>query len=326
MTSERKLINFGIWSIGKHVEKKIIPMLGLVKACNLTGIYTRDKTKLKDYSNKLDFRSFFDKKEFLNDKDIDLIYISSPIGLHYEHCFEALSAGKHVLCEKTLVQTKKEAESLVKIARKSNLALIEAFMYKYHPQFTRIRDIVKIGQLGNIHSLISQFGIPFQDTKGWRFDSKLGGGSLLDVGTYPISLSLAILEGIPHISSCKLNYDNKFNIDLSGSVVLDFQGRQRAFLNWGMGLAYRNELEIWGSDGVLKSEFIFSKPDNFAAKIVISNSSGNQETEYLNPVDSFATMFDQISQKLDSPEYRESQYKDVINQAECLEKIFNSVK
>jgi len=326
LTSERKLINFGIWSVGKHVEKKIIPMLGSVKTCNLRGMYTRDKIKLKDYSNKLNFKPFFDKKEFLNDKNIDLIYISSPIGLHYEHCFEALSAGKHVLCEKTLVQTKKEAESLVKIARKSNLALIEAFMYKYHPQFTRIRDIVRSGQLGNIHSLISQFGIPFQDTKGWRFDPKLGGGSLLDIGTYPISLALAILEGIPQISSCRLNYDNKFNIDLSGSAVLDFQENQRAFLNWGVGLAYRNELEIWGSDGVLKSEFIFSKPNNFSAKIVISGSTGNQQTEYVNSVDSFATMFDQISQNLDSPECRESQYKDVLNQAECLEKIFSSIK
>jgi len=199
-----------------------------IDGVNIISSYSRSLDKAKEFGKKMNISKSFDNMDmFLNDLDIDTIYISSPNFLHFEHSIKALNAGKHVLIEKPIVTTLKELEELKRVADKNNKFFMEAIIPIHTPQFNLLRET--INSLGDI--TVASF---FQLQRSSRYDNYLNkvvenvfsveaqGGSLNDIGIYPLYYPVTLF-GIPNkvTATSTIGFNG---IDLDGDVTLSYNG------------------------------------------------------------------------------------------------------
>ena len=187
-------IRWGILGCGK-IANKFASDLKLVHDAELKAVASRNPSKLESFSK--DHRphlSFSTYEELVACPDVDAIYIATPHGLHYEHTLLCLNHGKAVLCEKAFALNLRQAEEMVALARAKKVFLMEAFWTKFIPQYEAAMEIIRSGRIGTIKLIQADFGFKAPEPKAQRlYDPMLGGGSLLDIGIYPIFLAQSIL-------------------------------------------------------------------------------------------------------------------------------------
>jgi predicted dehydrogenase len=173
-----------------------------------------------------------------------------------------------------------EAEKVVELAAKHNLLVYEAFMYQHHQQFTRLKEIINNETYGIVKKAFINFGFPHLNKTDIRYSRELGGGALLDAGAYTIS-AMNGLFGVCKYKNSGISFESHC-VDVNGYAVFQSEKDVQCFLNWGFGLGYKNEMQIWTNEGIIVVDRAFSKPSNFAAKIChIENG--------VNTVDSLCT-------------------------------------
>jgi len=188
---------------------------------------------------------------------VDVVYIATPHPMHAEWAIRAAHAGKHVLCEKPIGMNYREAVSIVEAARASGVFLMEAFMYRCHPQTRKIVALVKDGAVGEVKAIRATFSYHGTcDLEGLKLNKKLGGGGILDVGCYPVSISRLMagaalgkdfeepleVQGMAHIGG-------ESGVDEYTAATLRFPGDILAQLAAGVQLAQDNTVHIFGSEG-----------------------------------------------------------------------------
>ena len=159
----------------------------------------------------------------LENPQVDVVYIATPIGIHAQQTIQALESGKHVWCEKPLTCNYKDTKSLISLAKKNNLMLVETFMYLYHPQFRKVQNYINDKDNGQIHSVICRFGIPELDKPGFRYNADLCGGALWDIASYNVSAVVALFSGqnVKVLFSEVLSKENSI-VDTEGRALLRF--------------------------------------------------------------------------------------------------------
>jgi NDP-hexose-3-ketoreductase len=218
--------------------------------------------------------------EMLSDADVDAIYVATPIGLHSAHGEDVLLAGKHLWCEKPLAASLDQTNSLLRIARERGLVIAEAFMYLYHPQFGYLQRLAASDRLGPIHSIICRFGIPPLESPGFRLDPAQGGGAFLDVGSYPISAVTSLYPDIePEVVAAEIAFAPGSRVDTSGRALLRYGGAVSITLEWAINCAYRNEIDLWGANGSVSTERVFSKPADYVPKFRFLDARGAEKFE-----------------------------------------------
>ncbi len=285
-------IGVGVWGVGQHARKNTLPALFECDAVDLIGLTTRDRRVREEQAAEWGCRAWSSPQEMLEDSDVEAVYVSTPIGLHGEHGAAVLSAGRHLWCEKALTDTLDAASRLHQLSSERDLALCEAFMYLHHPQFARIKEWLLAGEIGRPHSITARFGFPHMPGDDIRYVRELGGGALLDVGVYPLSMTLALLDGEPDTIAARLSDESGYEVDTGGAALLRFPGNVDALLEWGFGRAYRNELEIWGEEGTIVAERAFSKPPTLAPQVWLKRQSGEVVEERIPPSNHFVLMFE----------------------------------
>lgn len=282
-----------VWGLGQHSLDKILPALVDTQGLRLYGVCSRNKDVVVSAANKFKCKGWLNSREMLLDENIDVVYLSTPIGLHFTHGKMILLAGKHLWCEKPLVSRLEDACILTNIALAKNLQIAEGYMFKYHPHFQQLLQFCKQSYIGSIRSATFKFGIPPLTNPGFRTDPALGGGAFLDVGCYPVAAALEVFAGTSYL----LRYSEIIKkkgvpVDTSGRAVIGFSDGAEAHLEWGINCSYRNEIDIWGECGSIYSEMIFSKPINYQPYFIISNQNG-LKTKVLSVVaNHFKIMFD----------------------------------
>lgn len=192
------MVRWGILSTAE-INNEIIPVFDGLAVASLQAVASRDNKRARAYAdaNRIP-RSFGSYEALIADPDIDCVYISLPNSMHAEWTEKALEAGKHVLCEKPLTPSVREAKRLFEVARLNDRILMEAFMYRHHPQTLRIRELIDEGVVGDLQVMRSSFNFktanPSTDV---RYDPKLSGGALLDVGSYCVSLHNFVMDSAP---------------------------------------------------------------------------------------------------------------------------------
>ena len=272
------------WSYSRHLENRIIPSIKNNKKIIPIGIFSQkiDLIKKNKYLKKT--KIFCTKKEFLSDKNYETVYISSVTGSHYKNCIDALNHNKNIICEKPMGLNPRQIKSIYKLAKIKELYVHEVFQYTFHPLFLKIKNILKSNVLGNIINIESNFTVPINDKKNFRFDKSIGGGALYDVGIYPLSLNIFLFDNLnPKIIDTKIVFSKKYKIDLTGSITTMY--KKAIFRQgWGFNLAYQNCLKITGTKGKIETDFIFSKKNidngvikfeykNKKKKIVVKNAN-----------------------------------------------------
>jgi predicted dehydrogenase len=312
-------LGIAIWSLGSHARRNLIPAAKAASSCRLVGLLSRDFSAAQSLAAEAGVQAFETPDQMLASEEVEAVVIAGPNGIHREHALEALSAGKHVFIEKSMGADLAEVELLVETARERDQLCAECFMYLHHPQFQQVRALVKEdGVVGRLRSIVARFGFPHLAPGDIRYRSQLAGGALLDAGAYCLS-ALRELLGDPRLEWCSLSSPEGHEVDTSGSAACR-SGDTIGFADWGFGRSYRNELEIWGEQALVRVPFAFSKPPRLATEITIVHQADNREEKIPVPAaNHFVLMLDKLSEASRSPEGRDEQHEAALLQARLID-------
>lgn len=290
-------VRVAVWGLGHHARIKILPAIAACPSTELVGVSTRNEEVARAEAAKFGCRVWASPEEMLASADVDAIYLATPIGLHAAQGSEVLAARKHLWSEKSLARTPTECAELIELSRRNQRCVCEAFMYLYHPQFERVAELVSQERdLGRVVSIICRFSMPLLEHPGFRHTPELGGGALLDVGCYPLSLALCLTGSEPQVLAKGTRNAPGFDVDLSGYAMLEFLPSTVAYLEWGYGRAYLNDVTVAGEQGSLYADRIFSKPDGWNAAIEVRDARGTKHTEDVPAANAFARMLETFAQ------------------------------
>ncbi|HEY1716473.1 MAG TPA: Gfo/Idh/MocA family oxidoreductase [Solirubrobacteraceae bacterium] len=214
------------------------------------AVASRDLARAESYAAERGIGRAYDSYEaLLADPDVDAVYISLPNSLHLEWTGRALAAGKHVLCEKPLGRRAADVRAAFDLADRHDRLLMEAFMYRHHPQTARLVELVSSGAIGRLRHIRASFSFRLSDPDDVRLSAELDGGALMDVGCYCVSAA-RLLAGEPELVSGTqvLGGDG---VDVSFTGWMRFPGDVAAHFDCGIILDDRHDLEVVGEEGSL---------------------------------------------------------------------------
>ena len=255
----------------------------------------------------------------LTSDDIDAVYIALPPALHYRWAKAALQNGKHVLMEKPFTTKLRDSEDLIKTARAGSLAVTENFAFCYHPQISKIKEILDSGELGDIRIIRSNFAFPFRGDSDFRYNRELGGGALLDCGCYTLKLLEVLLGEDAKIADHKLMYKEGYGVDMYGAITATDSNGVIVQLSFGMDQQYSCDLEIWGSKGSLRSPRIYTPPADLPIELTLT-SGMEKKTITVEADDQFAASARAFVQMVNDSTYRQEIYEELRRQSDRVER------
>lgn len=317
-----KEINVAVWGLGPHATKNILPALKMCPGIRLYGVCSRNVSVVTRYASELGCLGWNDSVPMLGDPNLDVVYLSTPIGLHFSQGEAVLLANKHLWCEKPLAENLEQVLRLVNLSRERGLTLAEGFMYLYHPQFLYLQEVLNSGILGSIQNMTCRFGIPPLDQPGFRVDPKLGGGAFLDVGSYPISAVASFFsKSSPEILFSEMSTTVGFPVDTAGRTILRYEGGPHVTLEWGINCSYRNEIDFWGSQGSVSSERLFSKPADYVPKFRFLDLHGGESYKSGRSKNHFLAMFEAFRELVVNSVEAENERVAITRRARLMDKI-----
>src|SRR4030088_131136 len=194
----KKKVEWGVLGVANIATKKVIPAMQRGEWSEVTAIASRDLDKARQAAKELGIpKAYGSYEELLADPDIEAIYNPLPNHLHVPWSIKAAEAGKHVLCEKPISLTVAEAKALLAVRDRTGVKIGEAFMVKTHPQWLRTREIIRSGGIGDLRAIAGVFSYFNRDPNNVRHKVEWGGGGLMDIGCYPITMSRFIFGEEP---------------------------------------------------------------------------------------------------------------------------------
>jgi xylose dehydrogenase (NAD/NADP) len=232
-----------------RINRMVIPPLRVSPDNRLLAVASREAGRAEAYAREWGIeRAYGSYEALLEDPDVDVVYIPLPNHLHAEWTRRAARAGKHVLCEKPLALSLEEIDTMEAAARERGVALAEAFMYRHHPQTARVKDLVDGGALGALRFVRGTFSFPLTRPGDVRLRPEWGGGSLWDVGCYPLSFARHVVGSEP-VGVFGSQAVGETGIDETFAGQLVFDGGVLAQIDCGFRAPLRSEMEIVGTDG-----------------------------------------------------------------------------
>lgn len=261
-------VRWGVLSTANIGLKKVLPAMQRGQFCEIAAIGSRDLAAARAAAAELGIPKAYGSYEaLLADPEIDAIYNPLPNHLHVPWSIKALEAGKHVLCEKPIGLSADQARELVAAAaRHPHLKVMEAFMYRHHPQWQRAKAIVTTGGVGELKTINSFFSYYNGDPANIRNRAEVGGGGLMDIGCYNISLSRFIFAAEPTRVLGIIEYDPQFNTDRLASGILDFGGGTATF-TCSTQLSPHQRANIYGTAGRVEIEIPVNAPPDRPCRI-----------------------------------------------------------
>src|SRR5947208_4093311 len=246
-----KKVQWGVLGAANIAVKKVIPAMQQGEWCEVTALASRNLEKAQRFALELGIPKVYGSyDELLADRDIEAVYNPLPNHLHVPWSIKAAEAGKHVLCEKPIALDAAEVVELIRVRDRTGVKIGEAFMVKTHPQWLRVRELIRSGKIGELKAIITVFSYFNRDVNNVRHKAEWGGGGLLDIGSYPITLSRWLFEEEPKQVSGNLEIDPDFGIDRIASGVMEFSSGQSVFC-CGTQSNYFQRVEILGTTGRL---------------------------------------------------------------------------
>ena len=245
-----RIFNWGLLSTAK-INRALIKPLNASKRTRLLAVASRNQFSADAYAREWRIpRAHGSYEALLADPEIDVIYNSLPNHLHAEWTIKALRAGKHVLCEKPLGLSLEEVDAMIRASHESGKALAEAFMYRHHPQTVKVKEIVDSGKLGKLQFIRGSFTYKLSREGNYRAIKEMGGGSIWDVGCYPISYA-RMLVGEEPAEVFGWQVEGPGGSDDSFVGQIRFPNNVLAQFDSSFKFQFRAQMEIVGTDGAL---------------------------------------------------------------------------
>jgi predicted dehydrogenase len=285
-------VNWGILGCARIAEKAFIPAARRSRSGVLAAIASRDEAKAADWGRRFGFRTAHRTyRDLIDDPSVDAVYIPLPNDLHAEWSVRAMTAGKHVLCEKPMALNAPEVQAMIQAAGTHGVLLMEGFMYKFHPQVAKALEILREGAAGETRSVHSSFTFRLgTDKADYRWSRAKGGGALYDLGCYTISVARLVLGGEPISVFAAARVDPGTGVDATAACLLEFPGGRFALCESSFEAQFQSRLAVVGTEGIVRLDRAFSAKDFDTAVEIVRG-----ETVTRAPVpraDMFALMID----------------------------------
>lgn len=289
-----KKIRWGILGCAKIAEQWLIPAMHESQYAEVVAVASRDSRKATSYAKKNNIpQTFGSYEELLRCDDIDAIYNPMPNHMHVAWSIAAIEAGKHVLCEKPLGLNTADAQKLVDVANQHpHLVVMEAFMYRFHPQWLKVKELIAKGELGKITQVQASFSYFNRDPNNVRNMPNIGGGGLLDIGCYCISAARLAFTKEPVRAMGSLKIDPQFQVDHHASGILDF-GDGFATFNCSTQSQSAQAVNIIGEKGRIVVDTPFYRRDDIPCQLLLYKENAietihiGHHNHYVKQVDAF---------------------------------------
>lgn len=317
-------IRWGVLSTAKIGVEKVIPAIQQADNSTVTAIASRTGDKAVKAAGDLGIAKTYDNyQDLLQDPDIDAIYNPLPNHMHVPWSIKALEAGKHVLCEKPIGLSVGDARKLLNEAEKyPDLKIMEAFMYRFHPQWKKAKSLVKEKSIGQLQTIQSFFSYYNDDPHNIRNIAEVGGGGLMDIGCYCISLSRFLFEREPLQVSATMQFDVKLGVDYLTSGILNF-GEKVSTFTCSTQTAPDQRVHIVGTKGRITIEIPFNAPPNKETRMTL-NSNGDTEILTFGPADQYTLQAYAFSESIIKDTTVPTPLTDAINNMKVIEAVKES--
>ena len=223
-------LRWGILSTAAIARTKVIPGIQAAEHCEVVAIASRNEALATRVAAELDIPTAHGSYEaLLADPAVDAVYVPLPNHLHATWSIASVQAGKHVLCEKPLAMTATDAARMIEAAERAGVHLMEAFMYRFHPSWVAVRELVASGRIGPLVAVDSWFSYHNDDPGNIRNILEAGGGALYDIGCYSVNLSRMLFGSEPTRVEAIVVRDPVAGTDTVTSGVLAFEGGLASF-------------------------------------------------------------------------------------------------
>ena len=276
-------IRWGVLGVAKIATTKVIPAMQRATNVEIAAIASRDVNKARAAAEQLGIpQAYGSYEELLQDPSIDAIYNPLPNHLHVPMSIRAAEAGKHVLCEKPIALSVAETRELIAARDKAGVKIGEAFMARTHPQWLRAAELVREGRIGELRVVSGYFSYFNRDPQNVRNIAAIGGGGIMDIGCYPITLSRMIFADEPSRVHAFLDLDPEFKTDRLASVILEYPRGHASFTCSTQMVPYQ-KMHIFGTTGRIEIEIPFNAPPDKPTRIFV-----NDEVEEFPVCDQYA--------------------------------------
>jgi xylose dehydrogenase (NAD/NADP) len=309
-------LSLGLLSTAR-INEAILRGASLTDRVDVVAVASREQSRADAYARERGIeRAHGSYDALLADPDVDAVYISLPNSLHVEATLRALEAGKHVLIEKPLTRRRADAERVFDEAASARLVVMEAFMYRHHPQTKRLAELVREGAIGELRTVRAAFTFSIASEADVRLDAVLEGGSLMDVGCYCVSM-IRLLAGEPDKFS-------GFQTLAASGVDLRFAGTMRhpggvlSHFDCGFDAPLRQEVEAVGSDGtaVVRTAWLINQPG-----IEVRRGDEAERIE-IEPLDRYMLQLENFAAAVAGEQEPLLGRDDAVGQARALESLY----
>ena len=321
-----KKVRWGVLSTANIAVEKVIPAMQQGEYSEVIAISSRSEAKADAAAERLGIqRAYGSYEALLADPDIDAVYNPTPNHLHVPLTLAALAAGKHVLCEKPIALDVEEARFLLSETRTyPRLKVMEAFMYRFHPHWRlakRLVDEQAIGDLRTIHTFFSYYNV---NPANVRNQAGIGGGGMMDIGCYAISVARFIFGAEPARAMGVIEYDPRFLVDRLASGIMDFGGRTATF-TVGTQITPYQRVHLVGATGRIEIEIPFNTPTDRPARVWVTR--GDETEEILTPaVNQYTLQGDAFSRAILEDGPTPTPLEDAVANMAVIDAIFRSAE
>ncbi|HVS51921.1 MAG TPA: Gfo/Idh/MocA family oxidoreductase [Opitutaceae bacterium] len=319
-------INWGILSTAKIGVTKVIPALQRAQHGVVAAIGSRDPAKARAVAAQLGIPRVHESYEaLLADPAIDALYVPLPNHLHVPWSLRALAAGKHVLCEKPIALNAREAADFAAAAEKfPRLKIMEAFMYRFHPQWQKARELVAAGAIGELRTIHTHFSYFNIDPKNIRNLAAVGGGGMMDIGCYCVSFARWIFDAEPRRALGIADLDPNFGTDRLTSGILDF-GRGTSTFTCATQLSPYQRTNIFGTEGRIEIEIPVNAPPDRPTRLWHQRGTAITETTF-DPCDQYTLQADAFARAILDDTPVPAPLSDAVGNMRAIESILASAR
>ena len=313
------MLKFAIIGCGNIAQKSVIPALMKSGVSKIEVCIDTDINKGKEVKSKFELPFETNLKKALSNYDFDAVYISTPIATHKNIIIEVAKHKKQILCEKSIVSNPEEAKAVIDFCEKQDVALFEGFMYKFHSQHKFVNNLIENGEIGTPFHFQAWFGFPPISRQDFRYNKSLGGGAILDAGSYTVNASRYFFNSEPINVSSVIETEGE-DVEIRGTAMLNFGNSKTAHLVFGFNNMYQNKYSIWGTKGIISLERAFALPPDFKSTLVLKKQGEVKEFS-MEPCNHFIEEIRYFTKYFNDNEYKVKWRTEIINQANSLNYI-----
>lgn len=287
-------VRWGVLGAAGIAVRRVIPGMRSCEHSQVVALASRDAARARAAAESLGIeRAHGSYEDLLADGGVDVVYNPLPNHLHVPWSIRALEAGKHVLCEKPIGMDAADARRLLAARERSGRLVGEAFMVRVHPQWLLVQELVQQRRIGELRLLTCHFSYAKTDPHNIRNRVEYGGGALLDIGCYPVTLSRWLFGREPDRVHAHIERDPRLGVDRLVAGVLEFGGGAASF-TCGTQQAPWQRVMLFGTEGRIEVEIPFNAPADRPCRLLVEDGSGARTVEV--PVaDQYALQADAFS-------------------------------